>query len=357
MVLITSFAQSVRPIVYFHSRETYFPCTQRELVKACKLMQGDNELISHDILKDHPEEFFKKVDSMFSSSVSHLTPIGQLDQPNTKLVIVDPSIHTNKNSSTKEMQCMFSDPVEMNGQKYVFMTYFLLFGFNGTLESHEFDLEFVTLQAEVDAYTFVANNIELINPRVTKAFLSCHGNGKWFEPSELEHDGPRTVVYSSWESHAMRPSGKRYKRILRFGDDLTDKGVLYDVPVESTVVLANTRSRLFRVFLDSYKAYYFPGRYMDQASPLYRKNIYNVQDYKGYYKFEGGFSDLKKYTKPFQKRLYMLTAILFLLTLTVPWWNLHIKHGWDFWGSLIYRYLIQIISGAVVFLSMFLFII
>ena len=92
---------------------------------------------------------------MFSPSVSNLTPVSHLDRPDVKLVIVDKSIHTNACSSEKEMQCMFSDPVDAIGNKYVFLTYFLIFGFNGTLESHEFDLEFVTFRVEVDNYSFL----------------------------------------------------------------------------------------------------------------------------------------------------------------------------------------------------------
>lgn len=358
-ILLSDVASIVCPIFYFHSKEKYFPCSLPDFLKASELRddKSDNVLVSNEAFKANPlEELAKVTDKLY-----HSKPTSTPDE-NVHLHIIDKSIYTNKDGE-REVHCMFSDPIEVDGWKYVHLTYFLIFGFNGTLESHKFDMEYVTLRLQVDNFQQKDNSDWYVaNPRLTTLYMSCHGNGFWFNRDEVETEGLRPVIYSSYESHAMRKKVKLYKRILLFGNDYTNRGVRYDA-ANNVIVLANTRSRLLSAFYQKNKAYYYPGKFENQRSALYRKNIYHVLDYKGYLKLEGGVSDLKKQLPtPMRRGLIALAVFMFIWTVIAPILPIvKNKAMYTTWRmvivDLLYRYYLQVLSSIVTFLILILVVI
>jgi hypothetical protein len=358
-ILLSELASIVCPIFYFHSKEKYFPCSLSDFVKASELRDDKTNtvIVSNEAFKANPLEELAKVTDKLHGSKPTSSP-----KQDVNLQIVDKSIYKNKDGE-KEIYCMFSDPIEVDGWKYVHLTYFMIFGFNGTIEWHTFDMEYVTLRLQIDKFQLNDNtDWSLTNPQLVSVYMSSHGNGFWYNRDEIEFEGLRPVVYSSYESHAMRKKAKIHKRILLFGNDYTNRGIRYD-PVKNVIVLANTRSRLLGEFYKKNKAYYYPGKFVNQQSALYRKNIYHVLNYKGYLKLEGGISDLKKQLPVHLRRgLIALAVIMFLWTVSAPLIPIIRNRAfYSTWMSVfldvLYRYYLQVLSSIVTFLILILVVI
>lgn len=132
--------------------------------------------------------------------------------------------------------------------QFVDIVYSIQFMWNGTLESHPFDIEFAILRFSScgDATTsggYGYRMQEELGPssdspwKLRRIFLSAHGNGCWYpthfvgeERSVIEFapHSSRPLLYSALGSHALYPNTRRNKRILGFGDDKTnDRGLLW----------------------------------------------------------------------------------------------------------------------------------
>jgi hypothetical protein len=124
----------------------------------------------------------------------------------------------------------------------------IAFVWNGTLESHPFDIEFAILRFSScgDATTsggYGYRMQEELGPssdspwKLRRIFLSAHGNGCWYptrfvgEERSVIDGAPhssRPLLYSALGSHALYPNTRRNKRIWGFGDDKTnDRGLLW----------------------------------------------------------------------------------------------------------------------------------
>lgn len=143
------------------------------------------------------------------------------------------------------------------GVEMVDIVYGVYFMFNGTLESHAFDIEYAVLRfqyydpGQPFGYHHPRPMVEepggggTAGPRwhLVRVYLSAHGNGVWYPtsfPGEEETtlrfvDGTHPVIYSANASHAMYPSAKRNKRFMGFADDVTDDGGLLWRPTHLVV--------------------------------------------------------------------------------------------------------------------------
>lgn len=74
-----------------------------------------------------------------------------------------------------------------------FLQFWIFFGFNGSLLSHQGDWEDITIKVNGDG-------------QVEGAFLSAHGKRPFFPQSELIIENDRVVVFCSRETHAFYPA-------------------------------------------------------------------------------------------------------------------------------------------------------
>ena len=134
---------------------------------------------------------------------------------------------------------------EETGIEMVDIIYCVYFMFNGTIESHAFDIEYAVLRFQYydPAHVFGYHTIEpMVVPQsksmwhLVRIYLSAHGNGVWYPtrfPGETVTtldfmDGTHPVIFSANASHALYPSAKRNKRFMGFADDVTEgNGILW----------------------------------------------------------------------------------------------------------------------------------
>lgn len=289
MIEIQDYIKSLCPIIYFHKKEKYFPTTVQNMIENCELLDNQTVVFSNNELKTQP--------TLVKSLYEH----GSKKKDNIKLIIKNEDIYYNKDG-TKEIQCMFSDPFEFQGEKYMYIIYFLLFGYNGTLGSHEIDFEYITFQIKLSNYEINEedNKLNLYKPVIHRIYTSSHGNGRWYNPNEflnaekkpfVNNKNHRIVVFSALESHAFYPKIHNYRRFFGFGNDITDDGIQYDAQ-NNIVILADVNSKLYSHYFNKNKLHYFIGNYKNQHSLIYRENITNPLTYDGYYKFQGGINSV-----------------------------------------------------------------
>jgi hypothetical protein len=299
MISIEDYIKCICPVIYFHEKEKYFPTTVKNMIESCELVDNQTVVYSHDELK--VEHYL--VESLYQP--------GMKKSDNLKLIIKNEDIYNNKDGE-KEIQCMFSDPFEFQGQKYMYIVFFLLFGYNGTLGPHEIDFEYITFQIKLSNYEIVmsqssqssqssqAKSLRLYKPVIHRIYTSSHGNGRWYNPVDflnqekkpfMNNIDKRIVVFSALESHAFYPKIHNYRRFFGFGNDITGDGVVYDAQ-QNIVILADPSSQLYQHYFNKNKLHYFIGNYKNQHSLIYRENITNPLTYDGYYKFQGGVNSI-----------------------------------------------------------------
>lgn len=205
--------------------------------------QGRDEKLHFDIGVVHENTLHEKAVAMLTGALDNDGYAGPPD-PSNKLY-GDPMAQ--KQYLNAHVMGRFACPE--TGVEMVDIVYGVYFMFNGTLESHAFDVEYVVLRFQYfdTAHPFgynqqspmvAAEEEEEGGARwhLVRAYLSAHGNGVWYptrfpgeETSTLRFvDGTHPVVFSANASHAMYPSAKRHKRFMGFADDVTDeRGLLW----------------------------------------------------------------------------------------------------------------------------------
>lgn len=319
------------PIIYFHRNEKYFPCSKKEFMLASSYHDKDGKkLLSKEEL---------------TADISKLVEKITLNRNDNYLKIEDRKIW--EKGENPELYCIFSDPFVFNNKNYFYLTYYMVFGYNGTLAPHEMDIEYCTMLFECGEFFDDGKNFSASNSKPIYVYLSSHGHGNWFGLNHFDKQNERIIIYSALESHAIYPKVKVYKRVFGFGDDVTDNGVLYDFQ-EKTVPLANVTSKLINYYFEEEKLNYFNGRFHNQHSTLYRENMWNPLLYNGQYKLQGGISGLKDKVKDHLLKIKVAMWLMFILSIAIPhsvdyfelasYWN-HLAFITNFLFSFVYVWL------------------
>jgi hypothetical protein len=78
--------------------------------------------------------------------------------------------------------------------------------------------------------------------QIIELYYGAHSSeqGRWMKPTEVEFEGDRPVVYSALGSHASYNKPGVVFRFFGFGNDITNKGLKWDPPMEQVLLDAET---------------------------------------------------------------------------------------------------------------------
>lgn len=198
------------PVVWLHSKENFFPDSIDNYISKCSLWKNKEKIAdnvsSNDIATIYSgEEYSLKIDS------NH--------------------IHGNKNL---EQVPIYARIEELDTE--IRLVYFFFYPYNGALNiggtpSFKGFTQKGEHEADVEKITVFVNKHSL---QISKIYIGAHGSkdGLWVAPKDLDFEGNRPIVYSSWHSHAFYPKPGIYWRILGFANDYTNKGIYWSPNIQ-----------------------------------------------------------------------------------------------------------------------------
>lgn len=192
------------PEFFLDKHEPYGPCSYGDYIRNSTLRKSSGEPVLDTIVD--PNDITKY-------GGDHMLEI----KKDAKMGILD----TTKYPSKLEVY-VIQNTMKYNEDTFYDTYYIMLFPFNGTIESHLGDEEYVMIRTD-------GNN----NP--LGMYYSNHSGGIWVPWWEVpkNKDG-RPIVYIARESHAMFPSTGVFPRALGFGNDNVepaDKPLQYNLAV------------------------------------------------------------------------------------------------------------------------------
>lgn len=220
------------PVFWLHKNEKYFPCHAEDYIRGCSLYYKNQVLLekitdplqivglgngldaSHNaILSGHENNSDYHLVRIANKSGNRFSITGEEEDFDTDYTTI-PSL------------LVYMNFLKDNNHHYVDIIYLMIYAFNGTKVSHDFDLE-----ASVIRYNIAEDQIEGV-------FMSVHGDWNFTDRSQLEMtaDG-RPILYVANESHCVEPNEGTFHRLFNFGTDYTNRGHRWDpLTVESDLV-------------------------------------------------------------------------------------------------------------------------
>lgn len=211
-------AELYKPIVYFHSKEPYFPSTTADYIRNCKLYKN-NDIILDTI--DNPNQI---VSADISPELSNINGTdwswsvklhdNKENRKGAEWFVKGNNVNIELYPEVPSFEYYFvNGNYELLGD-FFDIVYTLTYPYNGTLSPHDYDEELCI--------------IRFINNQPVRVGLSAHGGYEWYNYGNMEKENNRIVIYAAKESHAFYNEPKNYYRIFGFGSDLTDKGYKVD---------------------------------------------------------------------------------------------------------------------------------
>jgi hypothetical protein len=196
-----SIFNKIYPIFYIHSSEPYFPTDMADYVAGSDLYHNGKKIDKPDTLPTTGDGY--------------------------ELILTDRSmVPGNKNALMTGVSkppfknyppiYVVTNKIVYNGVKYTDYVFIVTYAYNGTLDYHDFDSEYVTIR--LDDKT----------GKITKIYGSQHGGGVWYNPKDFEWDGTHPIIYIANESHAHYNKAGEYGRLWGFGNDYTNKGYYWN---------------------------------------------------------------------------------------------------------------------------------
>ncbi len=244
------------PVIYFHKDEPYFPADFDDILKIANI----------------------KVDSDINKNIY-----------NYKLIEIK-SENKFKHPLGKQILCKNSGIFQVSSGTYLDLIYVITFTWNGTRREHSFDKEEIVVRLKL-----VGSDWNLF-----KVFGSSHGNGMWFNKTDIKMEANRPVMYSAFESHAMYNEPRVHKRIFGFGNDTTGEDIRWE---PSEFVIFNETDPKVQIYdksnqiinpTTSYDYFLYNGNVGDNNNNQeWAGSIkYDTINLNGYYKFQGGIDNL-----------------------------------------------------------------
>lgn len=294
--IIEQLAVQYCPIIYFYKDEPYMPSNFADMISISDLYEMEPSV---DMKRPDVKKLIKT------------NPTVQ-DLKSNSLI----NIHKNKVRKIPvghEIICRTKGIYKLmnDSDTFIDLLYIVYFAFNGTIESHVYDQEFVIVRL------YTQNDInDLSSWTMIKGFGSIHGGGLWHDAvnvdTEIVDGVKRPVFYSANESHAMYHKPGIYKRIFRFGDDKTGKDKRW-VPTK-LICMVDTRSspytniynystKQFEYNQETDKYYRFSGlignaktnltqAWAGSSVYIYLPYYYDTVNTLPFPKYEGGISNL-----------------------------------------------------------------
>lgn len=180
---------SLIPIIYFHSEETYFPESLDFYIDNSELYQGKNKVLDKAVLSANLDESYTLKNNLVSGDLNR-----------AKLYI-----------RVQELDDFFR------------IVFFVFFSFNGPLNLFGTCIKIGDHSADVEKFVFFVDKKTL---SITKIYLGAHGSkdGLWLTPDDFEKKDNKLIIYSALGSHAFYNKEGTYWRYFGSVNDHTNKG-------------------------------------------------------------------------------------------------------------------------------------
>ena len=212
-------AERYNPIIYFHSKEPYFPGTVADYIRNSMLMYKDKVILENII--DPNMIVSVDIDPVLSNFNSFqpdwyvaLKEDDKDRKRGAEWFVKGNDVNKDYFSETPSIgYYVVKGYYDLYGE-YIDIVYTLPYPYNGTLSPHDYDEELVIVRLKNGVPDMVG--------------LSAHGGYEWRNWNSIEKEDTRPIVYAAKESHAFYFEPKNHHRIFGFGSDLTDKGYRVD---------------------------------------------------------------------------------------------------------------------------------
>lgn len=194
---VIDIVKSIMPLIYFHSKEAYFPESLDYYIQHSSLYQGKKEVLNSVSLNQLANEY-KGENLVLKNDLK----TGSFERA--------------------EVYVRFQEL-----ETYFRIVFFVFFSYNGSLKVADCCCEVGEHSADVERFAFYLNKKTLF---IEKVYLGAHGSkdGMWLGIDDLEKENGRFVLYSALSSHAFYNKPGRYWRYFGFLNDHTNKGVRWD---------------------------------------------------------------------------------------------------------------------------------
>lgn len=222
------------PVVYLHSKESYFPSSVDYVLSKSQLKEISQDG-STKTIKESPtqsylfNDYCKDMHSTFEKNRYIDIPkniiYGQKDKLNEVPIYGYVDVKNSKNGELHLVYVMF---YPYNGE-------FKILGLEDK-GTHFGDIEHITIVLKQNNNENAAKTVY----KVDKLFFGAHGDldGRWTPAEFVEWEDKYTpVIYSAYHSHATYPHKGSYFRIYGLANDNTDKGVKWTPKLEKIVTL------------------------------------------------------------------------------------------------------------------------
>ena len=216
----SSLAQRYAPHVYLDVREPYWPCTYADYIRNSRIIKPDGTVVVDKIADPN---IVAKYDGNYRLDLKKDARAGMRDKT--------------KFPSKLEMYCIekritYGDVDQPPSYDMIDIYYIMIYAYNGTLEPHDSDREFVMIR--------IRDNTPYA------MFFSHHSGGywRWWKDVQKASDG-RPNIYAAIESHAFFDAPGTYRRILGFGNDtVTPRAIPLSFDRDYDLVMAGTQADL-----------------------------------------------------------------------------------------------------------------
>ena len=195
--MASALAQKYAPDIYMDVKEPYWPCTYGDYIRNSRVITADGKVVLDPITDPND---IAKYDGGYRLDLRRDARAGMID--------------ARRYPSKLEIYCMekrltYGDVGKDPSYDVTDVYYIMLNAYNGTLESHDSDREFVMIRFQGQTPDGV--------------YFSHHSGGFWRHWDDVSKtpDG-RPKVYSAIESHAFFDKPGTYRRVLGFGKDSID---------------------------------------------------------------------------------------------------------------------------------------
>ncbi len=301
------------PIIYLHSKEPYMPIRFDDLINGQKYKSTrliyQNESDNVNMNTDDTDNINVKMYDYDKFDHGVLNQICELPINEQTKYLIDINADTKcvNVPISNQIQCFTKGKYKFQNanDEYIDIFYVTIYGWNGTLAYHAFDVEYIVC------------SINLTQEKVIRVYGSSHGNGMWYD-KEIEYEGTRPIIYAGFESHAMYPRIGTIKRIFGFGNDYLEKGIRYD---PNEIILLACKNNIYTpenpkygshyilltkqmplcsdisciIVKEVYAPYFYFGGVIGSYSnnQTWITNIdWDIMNLDGWFKFEGGFANL-----------------------------------------------------------------
>lgn len=309
-------AQMYRPVLVFHSDEKYFPVHIADYIRNCQLVKNNNNVLLDTII-DPIQIIDPSIDPELNVDANTNNKREFKQHIFLKLKNSHQLNHGAewffKKASLNNLYTCPTNPVFMTyiyvGSHtsldtlwYIDIVYVVPFCFNGTLRSHSYDSECITLRVSVSETK--------ITP--LKVALSNHEGYTWINYNDFElhldkdDDRKRPIIYVSKESHAMKHRTGTWWRFFGLGNDITDYGQ------KCTFMKCVFPGNSFETLKDKYEYLKFVGKRSpdlnEQFAPLERGKCLPLDYSPPVHSLEY----IQKYTGPNWVMLIIIISIIIL---------------------------------------------